>query len=123
MKIRSIAKSVGQRLLALIIVLLVFAGIVVGANKVSPLFAPAARQPQKPQTVQIGGILESVEYLNPPQPSWGHSDCYTVVRFTDGRVKSFWGISQETFQAGKQNIITYPREGTPYILKVEIKEN
>jgi len=60
---------------------------------------------------RIEGIVSEVDYGNPVMTS-------TVVRFEDGRVKSFNGISHEVFQKGVMNIIAY--DDSDYIISVTI---
>ena len=69
----------------------------------------------QPQHIQ--GVVADVKYL-PTDASFGGID-YTIVKFDDGRIKSFPEINDAIiFQTGKMNVITY-KDGC--ILSVEIK--
>ena len=62
-------------------------------------------EPTKPNVIQ--GVITEVEYIAEGS-SFNASDIKkTIIKFKDGRVKSFEGISDMVFQKGKFNVITY----------------
>jgi len=70
-------------------------------------------------TFQVKGVVEDVSFIAQGS-SFNASDIKnTIVKFDDGRVKAFYGISEFVFQRGKMNIITYNQLGI--IKSVEIK--
>jgi hypothetical protein len=69
-----------------------------------------------PKTYQISGVVEEVEYIAEGSSFNSVDILVTVVRFKDGRVKAFNGISGFTFVKGAENTIKYSSKG--HILNV-----
>ena len=84
---------------------------------VSSLGIYAVRKSMHPEPSQrIEGVIADVNYL--PSTGFG-SVSQTVVRFEDGRIKTFpWINDALVFQKGKTNVITYRDEG---LVSVDIK--
>ena len=68
---------------------------------------------------QIKGVVEKVEYIM--EGNFLSTSKTTIVKFEDGRVKAFSGISGEVFQEGKVNVITYD-DLMGWILSVKIEK-
>jgi hypothetical protein len=64
---------------------------------------------KEPEPKQISGVVSEVRYIDNPE--------MTIVTFQDGRVKAFYGLSVQTFQKGKMNIISY----SPRIVIVSVE--
>jgi hypothetical protein len=64
---------------------------------------PEAQSTPDRGTAVISGVVENVEYY----VCDNNTNNYTVVRFTDGKIKAFKGISHETFQRNRDNEIKY----------------
>jgi len=79
-----------------------------------------------PKYNQISGVVAEVQYIVAGSYFDKANNKITIVRFKNGRIKAFNGISNEIFQEGKINIIFYTIKNTMYITKdtivsVEIK--
>lgn len=73
-----------------------------------------------PEPKQISGVVSSVQYIAQSGSLGQQPTQKTIVTFQDGRIKSFDGLSDETFQKGKMNIISYNPEWQ-YIISVKIE--
>jgi len=62
---------------------------------------------QQSELYKMEGVVVSVDYIAEGSSFNAPDIKNTVVEFEDGRVKSFNGISNEVFQKGKWNVITY----------------
>ena len=68
---------------------------------------------------QIKGVVVKVDYIFHEQTWATLSTKKVIVEFADGRIMTFNGVPQDTFQKGRENIIYVDERN--YIRKVEIK--
>lgn len=73
----------------------------------------------QPLDQKIEGVVVDVNYIAQGSSFNAQDIKKTIVRFEDGRIKAFEGISQYTFQKGKVNIITFDHFGK--ITSVEVR--
>lgn len=94
-----------------LIVILLAVGLIVGWALLPSCHYKESTE-EKIEEFSITGIVKSVEHI---------ADPWTIVRFEDGTVVSFTGITRHPIQVGRRNIIYYRIfNGRNFIIRVEM---
>lgn len=71
---------------------------------------------------EISGVVAEVEYIAEGSSFNAPDIKQTIVRFEDGRVKAFNGISNAVFQEGVINVITFSKRDNIISVKTSAQE-